>query len=126
MDSVAPEIRQQGAVQFKNFVKYNWDPKEHEDTGVKPVCIIQEGEKDQIRQNIVDLMLSAPDKVRVQISEALTIISGHDFPWNWSTLLPSILEKLKSEDLKTLNGVLSTTDSIFKRYRGQFMTGALS
>ena len=125
IDSVAPEIRQQGAVQFKNFVKYNWEPKEQED-GVKPACIIQEGEKDQIRQNIVDLMLNAPDKVRAQISEALTIISEHDFPWKWSTLLPSILERLKSEDPKTLNGVLSTTDSIFRRYRGQFMTGALS
>ena len=123
-ESVPPEIRQQGAVQFKNYVKYNWSPIDGEEhLTIRP---LDEGEKNQIRSHIVDLMLNAPDKVRAQISEALTIISKHDFPQHWPGLLPSILEKFQTQDIKVLNGVLSTTDSIINRYRGQFLTTELS
>ena len=119
-DGVALEIRQQGAVQFKNYVKYSWEAVDPE-SGVEQVCVVQDGEKEQIRQHIVDLMLSAPDKVRSQISEALTIISDHDFPDKWPSLLPMILEKLNSSDFRQLNGVLSSTDSICRRYRGEII-----
>ena len=62
-------------------------------------------------------MLSAPPKVRSQLSEALSIISSHDFPAKWQTLLPLLIEKLKSDDQQLVNGVLSTADSIYHRYR---------
>ncbi len=118
VDGVPLEIRQQGAVQFKNFVKYSWMPGEvEEEEGVGGV--VQDGEKEQIRQHIVDLMLRAPGKVRSQISEALTIISDYDFPDRWPSLLPTMLEKLNSSDLEQLNGVLSSIDSICRRYRGK-------
>lgn len=117
------EIRQQGAVQFKNFVKYNWNPEEGQP--VPASCVVSDEEKVEIKTHIVDLMLKAPDRVRAQISESLTIISTHDFPEKWD-LLPNILQKFNTDDVKALNGVLSTTDSIFHRYRGQFMTAALS
>ncbi|KAI8101811.1 hypothetical protein M9434_006876 [Picochlorum sp. BPE23] len=120
LDSVPLEIRQQGAVQFKNLVKYSWE-KMDETSGVEQVCVLGDDEKEQIRQHIVELMLNAPDKVRAQISEALTIISEFDFPERWPSLLPSIKDRLESSDLKQLNGVLTTTDSIFKRFRGQYI-----
>ena len=123
-DAVPLEIRQQGAVQFKNFVKYNWvplDPEVAQETGIEQSRVVHDAEKEQIRQHIVNLMLDAPDRVKAQISEALTLISEHDFPERWPGLLPSIIEKLSSNDLKQLNGVLNTIDSIFKRYRGQYI-----
>lgn len=121
-EGIALEIRQQGAVQFKNFVKYSWvplDPEVH--AGVEQRCVVQDGDKEQIRQHIVELMLHAPEKVRSQIREALTIISDYDFPGNWPSLLPTILEKLNSQDQVQLNGILSTTDSILRRYRGKYI-----
>lgn len=127
LDSVALAIRQQGAVQFKNYVKYSWNPSrdDEDDGGVETVqrVAVQDAEKEEIRQHIVDLMLRAPDKVRSQIGEALTIISEYDFPGKWPSLLPTILEKLSSMmyDLKQLNGVLSTLDSICHRYRGTYI-----
>jgi hypothetical protein len=39
-------------------------------------------------------MLNTPPLVRAQLSEALTLISGHDFPAAWPQLLPELVERL--------------------------------
>jgi exportin-2 (importin alpha re-exporter) len=120
-------VRQQGAVQFKNFVKYYWSPRDATDVlgGGAPINLTDE-EKEQIKTHIIDLMLSAPPRVRSQLSEALTIISQHDFPRKWEGLLPQLIGKLTAEDPTVLNGVLTTVDSIYHRYRGQFLNEALN
>lgn len=124
-DAAPLDIRQQAAVQFKNFVKYRWSPTgEEEDTTAKRN--IADDEKEQIKGIITELMLKAPPQVRLQLSEALTIISSHDFPRRWPTLLPQLLEKMQTEDPSILNGVLTTADSIYQRYRGQFLTEKLN
>ena len=64
---------------------------------------------------ITSLMLSAPPPVRAQLSEALTLISGHDFPGRWRGLLPELCERLTAADPAVVNGVLETANSIFKR-----------
>lgn len=48
----------------------------------------------QIKQLLTGLMLSTPPLVRAQLSEALTLISGHDFPSAWPQLLPELKERL--------------------------------
>ena len=73
--------------------------------------------QEQIKGLITSLMLSTPVPVRSQLSEALTIIGRHDFPAKWMTLLPELLERLKTGDIVTVGGVLETANSIFKRYR---------
>lgn len=125
LDTVPVEVRQAAAVNFKNFVKYHWAPRESDGLGAAPYAI-PDAEKDQVKAHITDLMLSAPPRVRSQLSEALSIVSSHDFPAKWPSLLPHLVDKLRSEDQLTLNGVLSTADSIYQRYRGQFMTDQLS
>ena len=82
--------------------------------------------QDQIKALITSLMLSTPPIVRAQLSEALSIVSQHDFPAKWPTLLPELTEKLHSNDPNTVHGVLQTANSIYKRYRNQFMTDKLS
>ena len=122
-----PHLRQQAAVQFKNLVRFSWNPVE--DSGFAP---INEAEKHEIRTHVVQIMSSAPEKVKVQVSEALTIISDTDFPERWPTLLPALLEKMEvaasslsspggGEDVSALRGVLATFDSVFKRFRGQYI-----
>jgi hypothetical protein len=39
-------------------------------------------------------MLNTPPLVRAQLSEALTLISNHDFPAAWPQLLPELVERL--------------------------------
>lgn len=48
----------------------------------------------QIKQLLTGLMLNTPPLVRAQLSEALTLISGHDFPAAWPQLLPELVERL--------------------------------
>ncbi|KFM24134.1 Exportin-2 [Auxenochlorella protothecoides] len=125
-ESVAVEVRQAAAVGFKNYVKYSWSPRAADGLSGSTPLAIPEGEKDQIKVHITDLMLAAPVRVRSQLSEALSIISSHDFPARWPALLPGLLERLESADEVRLAGVLATADSIYQRYRAQFMTDALS
>ena len=71
-------------------------------------------------------MLSAPPAVRAQLSEALTIISAHDFPARWQALLPDLTTRLQAAEAGEVRGVLETANAIYKRYRSQFMSDALS
>ena len=63
---------------------------------------------------------------RAQLSEALSVISGHDFPARWPELLPELIRRLGSGTPAEVAGVLETANSIYKRYRGAFMSDALS
>ncbi|CAD7697690.1 unnamed protein product [Ostreobium quekettii] len=119
-EQVSLEVRVAAAVCFKNHVKYHWEQKETDD------CPMQEPEKAECRSHIVNLMLSAPPLVRSQLSEALSIISGVDFPNRWPTLLPELTQKLQTRDVNTWHGVLATANSVFKRFRGVYMTDAVS
>lgn len=117
------QIRLAAAVNFKNHVKYHWDASEHEELQVVPM---QDTEKEQIKAHITSLMLSTPQQVQAQLSEALSIISNFDFPAKWPSLLPELVEKLRSAtDPVIINGVLQTANSIFKRFRFQFKSDEL-
>lgn len=117
-----PHLRQQAAVQFKNLVRFSWCPAEDSE-----YMEINEAEKHEIRTHVVQIMMSAPPKVRVQVSEALTIISDTDFPERWPTLLPALMEMMNAAvqnqqvDVNAMKGVLGTLDSVLKRFRGQYI-----
>ncbi|GMH45111.1 hypothetical protein BSKO_13068 [Bryopsis sp. KO-2023] len=120
-EELSLEIRVAAAINFKNHIKFHWSPGEKSDK--RPLT---NDEKDQIKNHIVDLMLKSPNLVRAQISEALTIVSGHDFPDKWPGLLPQLSQKLLETDIRTLSGVLITGNSVMKRFRNQAMTDAIS
>lgn len=82
--------------------------------------------QEQIKGLLAGLMLSTPPLVRAQLSEALSVISGHEFPAKWPSLLPELIARLQSGDAATVHGVLETANSIYKRYRNQFMSNDLS
>ena len=71
-------IRLSAAVNFKNFIKFQWTPSE--ESGITPKPAIPDAEKEQIKPLVVGLMLTTTPKVQAQVSEALSIISEHDFP----------------------------------------------
>lgn len=127
LDTLPLEIRQSAAVTFKNHVKYRWVAQETDSlTGVQQQPMAED-EKNQVKQLITGLMLSTPPAVRAQVSEALSIISSHDFPAAWPTLLPELVSKLTGgSEPGSVNGVLLTAASIFERYRGQYMTEELN
>lgn len=42
----------------------------------------------EIKNQIVQLMITVPDKLQLQISDALSLIAESDFPEKWESLLP--------------------------------------
>ncbi|KAK9798958.1 hypothetical protein WJX73_010520 [Symbiochloris irregularis] len=121
------EVRQAAAVHFKNLVKAHW-VSQGDDLGQNQF-VIQDSDKDQIKQHLTSFMLTTPPLVRAQLSEALAVISSHDFPARWQGLLPELISKLKApapQDPEAVYGVMETANAVFKRYRNQFMTPKLN
>lgn len=107
--SIALIHRQSASAYFKNYVRKHWDS----------TTTIQAEEKDMIKKIVPELMLSVDAPLRRLVTASLCEISNQDFPDNWPTLLPSLVEKLNTQDYNQINGVLKVCNSIFKRFRFQ-------
>jgi len=117
--SADPTLRFAAALFFKNYVKRHWVP---DDENANKIAL---EDRAAIKAQIVDLMIAVPEKLQVQVSEALSIIASSDFPDDWEELLPSLINKLSTTDYQVNNGVLQTAHSIFKPWRSQFRTDSL-
>ncbi|KAG9332670.1 hypothetical protein JZ751_014768 [Albula glossodonta] len=112
-------IRVCAAVTFKNYIKRNWRIVEDEPNK------ISEPDRTAIKANIVNLMLSSPEQIQKQLSDAISIIGREDFPQKWPDLLTEMVTRFQSGDFHIINGVLRTAHSLFKRYRHEFKSNEL-
>ena len=58
------------------------------DSGLAGSMLVLSCMQEQIKSLLTGLMLSTPPLARAQLSEALSVVSSHDFPRKWATLLP--------------------------------------
>ncbi|KAM5246124.1 exportin-2 isoform 2-T2 [Ctenodactylus gundi] len=107
------------SVTFKNYIKRNWRIVEDEPN---KIC---EADRVAIKANIVHLMLSSPEQIQKQLSDAISIIGREDFPQKWPDLLTEMVNRFQSGDFHVINGVLRTAHSLFKRYRHEFRSDEL-
>ncbi|CAJ0923093.1 unnamed protein product [Ranitomeya imitator] len=107
------------SVTFKNYIKRNWRVIEDEPN---KIC---ETDRVAIKANIVNLMLSSPEQIQKQLSDAISIIGREDFPQKWPDLLTEMVNRFQSGDFHVINGVLHTAHSLFKRYRHEFKSSEL-
>ncbi|KAH8547636.1 putative importin-alpha export receptor [Umbelopsis sp. PMI_123] len=112
-------LRFAASVFFKNYVKRHWVPDDENANKIAPE------DRAAIKSQIVDLMISVPERLQFQVSEALSIIATSDFPEEWQELLPTLISKFSTTDYQVNNGVLQTAHSIFKPWRSQFRTDTL-
>lgn len=114
---LAMHLRVCAAVTLKNYVKRNWKLSDDVVLGDNAPIVdkIRGEDRVWIKQNIVELMLTSPEQIQLQLSDAISIVSKEDFPEKWTDLLPSLVERLKTGDFSVANGVLRTAHSIFKR-----------
>ncbi|EFC45385.1 exportin-2 [Naegleria gruberi] len=101
----------QSAIILKNLVKRDWD------VGL----ILKNEDKEIIKSGVVDIMIRSDLTIQEILSEVITIISLHDFYKNWTTLLPYLVNLLKTntDKFESTRGVLATCHSLFKKYREQ-------
>lgn len=114
MSEYSPDVRFSAAVYFKNYIKRNWECDS-----------INATDKDQIKQGIVNLMVTLPSREQQQLSEAVAIIAKLDFPQKWQNLTQELVQRLTPDNYQINNGVLKTAHSIFRRWRDQFRSNEL-
>ncbi|KAJ8900448.1 hypothetical protein K2173_025225 [Erythroxylum novogranatense] len=122
--AVDEQIRQAAAVNFKNHLRSRWSPPPD-----SPLSPIPDSVKNQIKTLIVSLMLNSSPRIQSQLSESLSLIGKYDFPKSWTSLLPELVSNLKlaseSNNYVSVNGILGTANSIFKKFRYQYKTNDL-
>jgi exportin-2 (importin alpha re-exporter) len=122
---LAMHLRVTASVTFKNYIKKNWKCSDDTDNSEKIDRILSQ-DRDSIKASITELMITSPEQIQRQLSDAISIISREDFPDKWPNLLPTLVEQLKATgDFHVINGILRTAHSIFKRYRHEFKSNEL-
>mmetsp|Transcript_114882 Transcript_114882/g.199027 ORF Transcript_114882/g.199027 Transcript_114882/m.199027 type:complete len:964 (+) Transcript_114882:72-2963(+) len=108
--SINITARQAGAIYFKNYVKRMWT--------VEGAAGIQPGDRQAIKQHLLGLMLQAPKPIQVQLAAGLEEISLYDYPAEWQSLLPEIVNHLNtSSDINVLKGTMQTAHTVFLKFR---------
>ncbi|KAJ1659706.1 importin-alpha export receptor [Dispira simplex] len=113
-------VRFAAAVLFKNLVRKYWAPENEDEANVIPT-----EDRQAIKAKVVDLMISLPAKLQLQISEGLAIVAKYDFPGQWPELIQQLNSKLSPNDYHVNLGVLQTAHTIFKRWRKEFRSNEL-
>ncbi|VDM62505.1 unnamed protein product [Angiostrongylus costaricensis] len=108
-DKTAPEIRMAAAVALKNFIRKNW--------GEAPEVDLTVEEEEAIRSSVLQGMFLTSGTVQSQLSHAVHLIAKRDFPTRWPSLVPSLVEHLKVDDLNRLVAALSAMDQLFRKFR---------
>jgi len=112
-------IRLAAAIAFKNLVKKHW--RRTSETSAK----ISNQDREEVKKVIVGLMLRMPTALQKQLSDAISVIGGEDFPDHWKELIPEMIRYFTGNDFNAINGVLQTAHSLFKRYRHEFKSQEL-
>lgn len=122
-----PSLKLSAATAFKNFVLRLWSYEGSERQEKGQPDGISESDRQLIKQHIIPLMVTQPKSIQSQLGHALAIISRHDFPDKWTTLLPELVGRFKEADNKPeeLVGILEVMNSIFYRYRSEMKSQKL-
>lgn len=106
---------------FKNCIKRHWNSEF--DTSDK----INENDRLAIKEKIIGLMLISEEQIQRQLSDAISIIGRQDFPAKWPHLLDEMINIMCNSpgNFNTVNGLLQTSHSLFKRYRHEFKSQGL-
>ncbi|ERL89802.1 exportin-2 [Dendroctonus ponderosae] len=112
-------VRIAGSVAFKNYIKRNWSVEDDQPDR------IHESDRVAIKNLIVTLMLTSPESIQKQLSDAVSIIGKTDFPIKWPELITQMVEKFATGDFNVINGILRTGHSLFKKYRYEFKSNEL-
>ncbi|KAM0563392.1 hypothetical protein ACHAPJ_001110 [Fusarium lateritium] len=111
--SIDTSIRQAALSNLRIFIENNWSNEELED---EPQIPISDEVRGQLKQVLLDLVLSQEEdrKVKISASYAVGKIAVHDFPEQWPNLLPSVLSVVPAGTDAQLHGALRLLNDIIE------------
>jgi len=127
VDNLSTEVHVSAAIAFKNFIRRNWRYDPNDETSDQ-VDRIDSEQRELIKQHITKFMLESPPHIQRQLSESITIIGQSDFPEKWPNLIIELENFLKNnydQNFNSMQGILQTAHSIFRRYRFEFQSNRL-
>ncbi|KAK4489123.1 hypothetical protein RD792_004917 [Penstemon davidsonii] len=87
-------VRQVASISFKNFISKNWECHEPGEQSK-----ILQGDKEVVRQNILNFVAQVPPLLRVQLGECLKTLVHADYPEQWPTLLHWVKHNLLDQQV---------------------------
>uniref|UniRef100_A0A0X3PS99 Exportin-2 n=1 Tax=Schistocephalus solidus TaxID=70667 RepID=A0A0X3PS99_SCHSO len=121
-DSSRPmAVRLSAAITLKNFIKNHWKLEADADN------LIPDADRNHLKAQLINAMLTSTGSIQHQLSEAIGLIGREDFPSRWPDLLPDIIQRMAQlgADMDTVQGLLYTAHSLFKRYRHEMRSNEL-
>ncbi|VDD74313.1 unnamed protein product [Mesocestoides corti] len=114
-------IRLSASTTLKNFIKRSWKVEAESDN------LIPTADREQLKAQIINAMLTSTGAGQHILSEAIGLIGREDFPERWPNLLPDIIQQMTQLGTKmdSVQGLLYTAHSIFKRYRHEMRSDKL-
>jgi len=111
-EEAPPDVRLQGAIQFKNLVNQHWQASEIHDYH------LGDADKAAVKSEIVAGSMTVTEKLQPFLSEALSTICKADFPidQNWPELLPQLMQSLEAQDPAVLVATLKVVHAISQKY----------
>eukprot|EP00468_Gymnochlora_sp_CCMP2014_P003932 CAMPEP_0167761540 /NCGR_PEP_ID=MMETSP0110_2-20121227/12233_1 /TAXON_ID=629695 /ORGANISM="Gymnochlora sp., Strain CCMP2014" /LENGTH=912 /DNA_ID=CAMNT_0007648243 /DNA_START=155 /DNA_END=2893 /DNA_ORIENTATION=- len=104
-------VRIASSTYLKNFVKKNWATDPEEKNRIHP------DDRQKLKENIIQVMLSTEEKVRNQLGETVQLICKEDFPKKWQRFLPEVVKRLDTPNPETIFTILNVLESVVRRYR---------
>ena len=120
-DSQVLAIRQSAAIFSKNLLKRRWSPAE--DSAVTGIHGLVDTEKSHVRQLLLDATcgpkaVPLPRQINAQVNAIISLIADADFPRNWPSLLPSLVNTLNASPSDELRlNALNVVCSVFRKYK---------
>ena len=86
---------------------------------------LTEQDRIAVKEQIVGVLTRVPVNVQKQLCESITVIASVDFPQEWTSLLPSLVQRLDLNSLDNALAILRTLHHMFKRYRTEMRSDEL-
>ncbi|KAJ2595848.1 Nonsense-mediated mRNA decay protein 5 [Coemansia sp. RSA 1722] len=106
--------KQAASIYFKNRVRRSWSGTQRANDQHPP---IGENDRSVTKDNILAGIYTAPQSIKLQLTECLGVILKHDFPEKWPQFIVHIKELLHAQDAQRVYTGLLALLEVIKVYR---------
>ncbi|KAF8071226.1 SAD2 [Scenedesmus sp. PABB004] len=108
--SVDISVRQVASISFKQVAKRHWEPEKD------GAPVLHAGDKQLVRDNLLEAIITAPHIIQSQLSEVMSTVVYCDYPEAWPGLLEAVMKNLTANDQSRMYGALLVLRVLARKY----------